>query len=62
MLSAFKKYLLLIEKRPELINDIFYGYGSALDSTTAMLAEPLYKLYPDAKFILVCGCHFPCKT
>lgn len=38
---------------PEILADIFGGYVSALDSTTAVLAKPLYKTYPDVKFILV---------
>lgn len=38
---------------PEILADIFGGYVSALDSTTAVLAKPLYEAYPDAKFILV---------
>ncbi|GJJ09192.1 hypothetical protein Clacol_003414 [Clathrus columnatus] len=37
---------------PEVLDDIFRGYVTAMDSTTAVLAEPLYQAYPEAKFIL----------
>ncbi|GJJ15144.1 hypothetical protein Clacol_009419 [Clathrus columnatus] len=37
---------------PEVLDDIFRGYVSATDSTTAVLAEPLYRAYPEARFIL----------
>lgn len=39
----------------EVLDDLYSGYVSAVDNTTAILAEPLYKAYPDAKFILVSG-------
>lgn len=37
---------------PEVLADLFRGYVSAVDSMTAVLAKPLYKAYPNAKFIL----------
>ncbi|GJJ09201.1 hypothetical protein Clacol_003423 [Clathrus columnatus] len=37
---------------PEILDDLFRGYGAALDNTAAILAEPLYRAYPQAKFIL----------
>lgn len=37
---------------PEFLDEIYSGYVSALDNTAAILAEPLYKAYPNAKFIL----------
>lgn len=37
---------------PEVLDDLYRGYVSAVDVTTAILAEPLYKAFPDAKFIL----------
>ncbi|GJJ09185.1 hypothetical protein Clacol_003407 [Clathrus columnatus] len=37
---------------PEVLDDIYRGYVTAMDSTTAVLAEPLYRAYPEAKFIL----------
>ncbi|GJJ09191.1 hypothetical protein Clacol_003413 [Clathrus columnatus] len=38
---------------PEVLDDLFRGYAVAMDSTAAVLAEPLYRAYPEAKFILV---------
>ncbi|GJJ09200.1 hypothetical protein Clacol_003422 [Clathrus columnatus] len=36
----------------KLLDDVFRGYGSAVDTTAGSVAEPLYRAYPDAKFIL----------
>ncbi|GJJ09190.1 hypothetical protein Clacol_003412 [Clathrus columnatus] len=37
---------------PEVLDDLFRGYVSAMDNTVAVMAEPLYRAYPEAKFIL----------
>ncbi|GJJ09205.1 hypothetical protein Clacol_003427 [Clathrus columnatus] len=37
---------------PEVLDGLFCGYVAAVDNTAAILAEPLYRAYPDAKFIL----------
>ncbi|GJJ10955.1 hypothetical protein Clacol_005184 [Clathrus columnatus] len=37
---------------PEFIDSILKGFNSAVDSPVALVADTLYKTYPDAKFIL----------
>ncbi|KIJ33611.1 hypothetical protein M422DRAFT_264378 [Sphaerobolus stellatus SS14] len=37
---------------PEVIDNILQGYSSVLDEPAADLPEILYRIYPDAKFIL----------
>lgn len=37
---------------PQILDNLYQGYVSAVDNTAAMLAEPLYRTFPDAKYIL----------
>lgn len=56
-ISSFSCFIYRSQKlpdpSPELLDEIYSEYVSALDNTAAILAEPLYKAYPNAKFILV---------
>ncbi|GJJ09184.1 hypothetical protein Clacol_003406 [Clathrus columnatus] len=45
-------YELKDDVSPEVLDNLFHGYVSAIDNTAAVLAEPLYRAYPEAKFIL----------